>query len=75
VDFGPCPAPALPASGVLITPYATAPITLAFVFFYGTMWVVFFYAFGYLLVWRMRRAGEGGEGLGPQHGLETGPGH
>ncbi|OFV96480.1 MAG: hypothetical protein A3H28_08970 [Acidobacteria bacterium RIFCSPLOWO2_02_FULL_61_28] len=75
VDFGPCPAPALPASGVLITPYATAPITLAFVFFYGTMWVVFFYAFGYLLVWRMRREGRGGEGLGPQHGLETGPGN
>ena len=57
VDFGPCPEPALPAAGVLITPFATAPITLAFVFFYGSMWVVFFYAFGYLLCWRMRRAG------------------
>jgi len=57
VDFGPCPAPALPAAGVLITPYKTAPITLAFTFFYGTMWVVFAYCFGYLLLVRMRRAG------------------
>ena len=57
VDFGPCPAPALPASGVLITPYATGPITLASVLFFGSMWCVFFYV-GYLYFWRTRRAGE-----------------
>ncbi len=56
VDFGPRPAPALPKEGVLITPYATAAIGLPFVVFYGLMWVVFFYAFGYLIVWRMRRS-------------------
>ncbi len=55
VDFGPRPAPALPKEGVLITPYATAGIGLPFVVFYGLMWVVFFYAFGYLIAWRMRR--------------------
>jgi hypothetical protein len=60
VDFGPCPAPALPAAGILITPYKTAPITLAFTFFYGTMWVVFAYSVGYLLLYRMRRAGGDG---------------
>ena len=58
VDFGACPAPALPSAGVLITPYATAPITLSFLFFYGTMWVAFCYAFGYLVLWRIRRHGK-----------------
>ena len=60
VDFGACPAPALPAAGVLITPYATAPITLAAVIYFGTLWGIFFYAFGYLYFWRiMRHTGEG----------------
>jgi hypothetical protein len=68
VDFGPCPAAGLPAVGVLITPYATAPITLSFAFFYGTIWVSFFYAFGYLLFWKMRRAGK-------NSGLANVPGH
>ena len=63
VDFGPCPAPALPAGGVLITPYATAPITLASIVFFGTTWGVFFYVFGYLFCWRLRRAEEGGDDL------------
>ena len=56
VDFGSRPSPALPKEGVLITPYATAAIGLPFLFFYGMMWVVFFYAFGYLILWRMRRS-------------------
>lgn len=55
VDFGPRPAPALPAEGVLITPYPTAAIGIPFLLFYGMMWVVFIYAFGYLVLWRMRR--------------------
>ena len=63
VDFGPCPEPALPAAGVLITPYATAPITLASVIFFGTTWSVFLYVFGYLFFWRVRRAGEEGDDL------------
>jgi Ni/Fe-hydrogenase subunit HybB-like protein len=58
VDFGARPAPALPTAGVLITPYATPAIGLPFVLFYGIMWVVYFYAFGYLIFWNMRRAGR-----------------
>jgi Ni/Fe-hydrogenase subunit HybB-like protein len=59
VDFGPCPSPALPAAGVLITPYPTAPITMVSVLYFGTIWSMFFYAFGYLFFWRvMRRAGQ-----------------
>lgn len=56
VDFGPRPAASLPREGVLITPYPTAGIGVPFLFFYGIMWVVFSYVFGYLVVWRMRRA-------------------
>ncbi|MBZ5528094.1 MAG: polysulfide reductase NrfD [Acidobacteriia bacterium] len=56
VDFGARPAPALPTAGVLIAPYATAAIGLPFVMFYGFMWLVFIYAFGYLILWRMRRS-------------------
>jgi molybdopterin-containing oxidoreductase family membrane subunit len=52
VDFGPRSEPALPSEGVLITPYPTAGIALPFLFFYGTMWVVFFYV-GYLIIWRL----------------------
>jgi hypothetical protein len=55
VDFGPRPEIALPSEGVLITPYPTAAIALPFLFFYGTMWVVFFYV-GYLAIWRMRQS-------------------
>jgi Ni/Fe-hydrogenase subunit HybB-like protein len=52
VDFGPRPEPSLPSEGVLITPYPTAGIALPFLFFYGLMWVVFFYV-GYLILWRL----------------------
>ncbi len=57
VDFGPRPEPALPSEGVLIAPYPTAAIALPFLFFYGTMWIVFFYV-GYLMIWRMRQIRE-----------------
>ena len=59
VDFGTRPSPALPKEGVLITPYPTAAIGLPFLFFYGLMWVMFFYAFGYLILWRMRSRRSG----------------
>lgn len=55
VNFGERPAPALPNVGVLITPYATSPVTVPFVLFYGAMWVVFAYVFGYLILWKMRK--------------------
>ncbi len=55
VNFGDRPAPSLPRVGVLITPYATSPIAAPFLLFYGTMWAAFVYAFGYLIVWKMRR--------------------
>ena len=55
VDFGARPAPSLPKAGVLITPYATSPIAVPFLLFYGAMWVAFIYAFGYLILWKMRR--------------------
>jgi Ni/Fe-hydrogenase subunit HybB-like protein len=57
VNFGERPKPALPKLAVLITPYATPQIELPFVIFYGTMWVAFAYAFGYLVLWKMRAAG------------------
>lgn len=56
VDFGSRPAPSLPPEGVLISPYPTVGIGLPLLVFYGTIWVVFFYAFGYLVLWRMRRS-------------------
>lgn len=59
VDFGTRPVPALPKAGVLIAPYATPSIGLPFVLFYGSMWVVYLYAFGYLILWRMRRPSRG----------------
>lgn len=59
VDFGSRPVPALPAEGILITPYATPAIGIPFLVFYGIMWVAFVYAFGYLVLWRMRRASDG----------------
>jgi len=54
VDFGARPTPALPRIGVLITPYATPSIAVPFLLFYGAMWVAFIYAFGYLMLWKMR---------------------
>ncbi len=56
VNFGARPAPALPKVAVLIAPYPTPGIGLPFLGFYGLMWIVFFYAFGYLICWKMRRA-------------------
>jgi Ni/Fe-hydrogenase subunit HybB-like protein len=58
VDFGPRPEPALPSEGVLISPYPTAGIALPFLFFYGLMWVVFFYV-GYLIIWRLPQIRKG----------------
>jgi len=58
VDFGARPAPALPQQAVLIAPYAAPAIGLPFLLFYGTMWGVFLYAFGYLVLWQMRRSGD-----------------
>ncbi len=55
VDFGVRPAPSLPRAGVLITPYATPYIAAPFLLFYGAMWVAFIYAFGYLILWKMRK--------------------
>ena len=66
VDFGSCPPPALPAAGVLITPYWTASIALPFVLFYGIMWGTFIYAFGYLAFWRMRRSAPKPSALHPR---------
>jgi molybdopterin-containing oxidoreductase family membrane subunit len=56
VDFGPRPAPALPEAGVLISPTFSPAIGLPFLAFYGSMWCVFAYAVGYLIIVRMRRA-------------------
>jgi hypothetical protein len=55
VDFGVRPVPSLPRAGVLITPYATPYIAVPFLLFYGAMWVAFIYAFGYLILWKMRK--------------------
>ena len=65
MDFGVRPAPSLPKDSVLISPYPTAAIGLPFLFFYGLMWVVFAYAFGYLVLYRMRRAASGKEPRAP----------
>ena len=50
------PAPALPSDGVLISPGPTFWIAAPFLAFFGGMWITFGYAFGYLVLWRMRRA-------------------
>ncbi len=55
-EVTPRPPPALPDVGVLITPYPTFRIAAPFLFFFGGMWVVFFYI-GYLIFWKMRRSG------------------
>ena len=68
VDFGPCPAPSLPSEGILITPYATPNITLPLVGFYGLALLGVIYSFGYLVLWRLRRAGKGGGGPVPPPG-------
>ncbi len=67
VDFAPRPSPSLPKAGVLITPYATAPIAVPFLAFYGLMWAAFLYAFGYLIFWKMPRAARNNEALAMQH--------
>lgn len=59
VDFGSRPSTALPQPGMLITPYATPAIITPFLLFYGTMWVVFAYVFGYLIFWKMRKVAMG----------------
>ena len=56
VDFGSRPLPALPEAGVLISPNFSPAIGIPFLAFYGSMWIVFAYAVGYLVVVRMRRA-------------------
>jgi Ni/Fe-hydrogenase subunit HybB-like protein len=61
VDFGGRPSPSLPAVGMLITPYATSPIAVPFLAFYGTMWVAFVYTFGYLIAWKMRSFSQNAE--------------
>jgi len=58
VDFGARSAPSLPRVGVLITPYATPYIAVPFLLFYGAMWVAFIYAFGYLILWKMRKLSQ-----------------
>lgn len=65
VDFGARPDPALPSEGILISPYASAAIGIPFLVFYGLMWVVFFYAFGYVVLWQMRRSRAGQTNRGP----------
>lgn len=55
IKFAPRPEPSLPAVNVLATPYATPAIAMPFIIFYGLMWVVFIYGFGYLILYRMRR--------------------
>lgn len=50
----PRPEPGLPREGMLISPTATVWISLPFLFFFGAMWLVFAYSFGYLILWRMR---------------------
>jgi len=56
VAFGLRPAPALPEGGVLTAPTFSPAIGLPFLCFYGSMWCVFAYALGYLVLVRMRRA-------------------
>ena len=52
----PRPEPGLPKEGMLISPTATAWVSLPFLLFFGGMWVAFAYSFGYLVLWRMRRS-------------------
>ena len=56
VDFGARPAPALPESGVLISPGFSPAIGIPFLLFYGGMWCVFAYAAGYVAIYRIRRS-------------------
>lgn len=51
------PGKALPEEGMMISPTPTFWVAAPFTLFFGTMWVVFLYAFGYLIIWRMRRTG------------------
>ena len=56
VTGAPRPEPGLPKEGMLISPTATLWISMPFLLFFGAMWVAFAYSFGYLVLWRMRRA-------------------
>lgn len=56
VTVAPRPAASLPREGMLISPTATLWISVPFLTFFGVMWVVFGYSFGYLVLWRMRRS-------------------
>lgn len=56
VDFGPRTEPSLPQEGILIAPYPTFFIAFPFLLFYGSCWLVFLYAFGWLVLWKMRRS-------------------
>ena len=56
VDFGAKPPPALPKEGVLIAPYPTFSIMFPFLLFYGSCWLIFAYAFGWLILGKMRRS-------------------
>lgn len=56
IDFGTRPPPSLPEEGVLIAPYPTFLAAFPFLLFYGSCWLVFLYAFGWLVFWKMRHA-------------------
>lgn len=56
VTAAPRPPSELPKEGMLISPTATLWISLPFLLFFGAMWIAFAYSFGYLVLWRMRRA-------------------
>ena len=56
IDFGNRPPPSLPNEGVLIAPYPTFLVAFPFLLFYGSCWVAFVYALGWLAFWKMRKA-------------------
>ena len=58
VDFGPRPSQTLPAAGSFITPYPTPGITISFLFFFGLPLLVICYAFGYRILWCLRRVSK-----------------
>jgi molybdopterin-containing oxidoreductase family membrane subunit len=58
INGPPRPEPSLPEQGVLIAPYPTWGISLPFLVFFGTMWIIFAYV-AYTL-WRVRRLGSPG---------------
>lgn len=54
IDFGKLPEPSLPPEGVLNFPYSTFNAGWPFILFYGFCWIMFAYAFGWLIFWKMR---------------------